>query len=164
MLCRRIFVYCFLILIAGSAISDEKDRGTLDFLLSSMLSHREIILGKFAARMAVVLSVIAAGLPVLTFSTLFGSVDMQTLLGGYIIAVMTALSMGAHSVLLCLRRESLRAALLTIYTRLAFYTVGGLACEDRTKTDFNWANTEEKTLGTSRASRFSRVNRTIFAS
>lgn len=114
--------------IAGSAISEEKDRGTLDFLLSSMLSHREIILGKFAARMAAVLSVIAAGLPVLTFSTLFGSVDLQTLLGGYVIAVMTALSMGAHSVLLCLRRESLRAALLTIYTRLAFFTVGGLAC------------------------------------
>ncbi len=114
--------------IAGSAISEEKDRGTLDFLLSSMLSHREIILGKFAARMAAVLSVIAAGLPVLTFSTLFGSVDLQTLLGGYVIAVMTALSMGAHSVLLCLRRESLRAALLTIYTRLAFFTVGGFIC------------------------------------
>jgi len=49
---------------AGAAITEEKERRSLDFLLSSPLLGREIILGKLLARLVFVFSVLVAGLPV----------------------------------------------------------------------------------------------------
>src|SRR5262249_33163061 len=57
------------------AIAEEKDRYTLPLLLTSALSDREIVWGKAAARILSLLATLAAGVPVLMITLLFGGVD-----------------------------------------------------------------------------------------
>src|SRR5262249_7167622 len=68
---------------AGGAIAEEKERGGMDFLLTTPLTAWELVAGKLAARLLFVLAVLAAGLPVLMLTLLFGGVDPNRLLAGF---------------------------------------------------------------------------------
>ncbi|MBL8864393.1 MAG: hypothetical protein JNK93_02400, partial [Planctomycetia bacterium] len=65
----QIFLFCQLAVLtfvtpvfAGASLIEEKDRGTLAFLQTSLLSNREIVLGKLAARVLFVLGLALTGL------------------------------------------------------------------------------------------------------
>jgi ABC-type transport system involved in multi-copper enzyme maturation permease subunit len=47
--------------VVGGAIAEEKERGTIDYLKASLLTNREIVLGKLAARLAFVGGVASTG-------------------------------------------------------------------------------------------------------
>src|SRR4051812_33532613 len=71
--CAEIFLFMQLAAVmvltptyAAGAITDERQRRTLDDLLVSDLTSREIVLGKLAARGLHVLAVMFVGLPVLS--------------------------------------------------------------------------------------------------
>ncbi|MGL4424009.1 MAG: ABC transporter permease, partial [Gemmataceae bacterium] len=113
-----IFVFCQLVLIvfitplyAGGAIAEEKDRKTLEFLQSSMLTNREIVAAKLTARLAYVVSIMATGVPILMLTMLFGGVDGDTLIGSFVIALITILNLTAFGVYLGTVRPSLREVL-----------------------------------------------------
>jgi len=114
--------------VMGGGISDERERGTLDDLRTTMLSPREIIWDKFLARLVYVWGVAFAGLPVLVMATLFGGVDLATLLAGTAVIALSAASLGSHAILLSVRRDGLRDALVPVYGWLAALTVGGACC------------------------------------
>src|SRR5256885_4697410 len=78
--------------VAGS-IADEKERKTLEFLLATDLRNREIIFGKLAARVTVLLMFVLAGLPVVAFLQLFGGIDPDILLAGVAATVVTVLGL-----------------------------------------------------------------------
>ncbi len=99
----------------GAAVTEEKDRRSLDYLQSSLLSNREIVLGKFAARMVFVAAVILAGLPILSLTRFFGGVDEFILFGGFVIMLMTQFSLGSFSLLMGVYRDSLREVLYWSY-------------------------------------------------
>ena len=65
--------------VAAGAIAEEKERGRLDFLRSTELSPRDIVLGKYLARVLHLLAILASTLPVLALATLFGGVDIPLL-------------------------------------------------------------------------------------
>lgn len=111
--------------VAGSAIAEEKERGSLDYLRASLLSNREIILGKLVARLVFIGGVILAGLPVLSLTLLFGGVDIRELLAGYWLTLMTAFSIAAFSLYLGVARHSLRDVLVTVYGALFGITIFG---------------------------------------
>lgn len=56
-------------------VAGEKQRRTFDVLLTSMLTDREILLGKAASRFFVTLWMVASTLPVLAVVSLYGGVD-----------------------------------------------------------------------------------------
>ena len=114
--------------MVGGAITEEKEHGTLDFLRTSLLSNREIVLGKFAARLAFVGGVLLAGVPVLALTTLFGGIDPWVLLAGYAIATMTMLSLGAFSLYTAVVRDTLREVLVRVYTVALGLTAFGSCC------------------------------------
>ena len=114
--------------VAAGAISDEKERGRLDFLRSSMLSPHEIVLGKYLGRVVYLLGVLATGLPVLALATLFGGVDLQLLAAGTIITVTSVFALAAYSTALAVRRANLREVMLVAYLNLTATTVAGLCC------------------------------------
>jgi hypothetical protein len=62
---------------AAPSIAGEKERRTLDFLLATRLDNAEIVLGKLAACMAVVVAHLAAGLPLVLLLHLLGGVDLR---------------------------------------------------------------------------------------
>lgn len=83
---------------AAGAICLDKDRGNLALLFSTDLTDAEIVLGKLAARLVPVLSLIACATPVLALATLFGSVDPAMLAG----AVLVCLACGVFGCTLAL--------------------------------------------------------------
>lgn len=111
---------------AGGAIAEEKEKGRLDFLLTAPLGRWELVAGKLAARLVFVLAVVAVGLPVLSFTLLFGGVDPGRVLAGFVVAVVSAVSVGAFSVMLSVLQPTLRDVLLWTFGVLAASGVAAL--------------------------------------
>jgi ABC-type transport system involved in multi-copper enzyme maturation permease subunit len=84
-------------LCTAGAIADEKERRTLDFLLATDLTNREIVLGKLAARLANLGLVLLTPLPILALTELWGGIDPQTVLTGFILTAVTMLLLGSIS-------------------------------------------------------------------
>ena len=59
----------------AAVITDEKERKTLDFLLVTTLTGREILFGKLAARLGALLTFVLAGLPVVALMQFFGGIE-----------------------------------------------------------------------------------------
>ena len=91
--------------IAG-AITEEKEKKSLDFLLVTRMRDRDIILGKFGSRILTLLMVELSALPVLAVTLLFGGVDLPRLFAGLAATALTVLSVGSFSLLcsVCFRR------------------------------------------------------------
>lgn len=113
---------------AGGAIAEEKDRKSLDFLQSSLLTNREIILGKLAARLTFVTCIVLVGLPVLFMTMLFGGLDETTIIAGFLISLFTMLGLTGFSLLMGVYRKSLKDALFWPYGVLIVTTALGILC------------------------------------
>jgi ABC-type Na+ efflux pump permease subunit len=98
--------------VAAAAVAEEKDRHTLPILLTTTLSDREIVFGKAAARVALVLSAVFAGLPVLMLTLLFGGVDLGLVAAGYALTAGTVALCAAIGVYAACRAPDLRSAIL----------------------------------------------------
>ncbi len=114
--------------VAAGAISDEKERGRLDFLRSSMLTPREIVLGKYLGRVLHLLGILTTGLPILALATLFGGVDLRLLAAGTLVTVTTVCALAAYSVSQAVKRATLRDVMVTVYFNLAATTLLGGCC------------------------------------
>jgi ABC-type transport system involved in multi-copper enzyme maturation permease subunit len=95
---------------AADAISGEKERQTLPFLLLTDLSSREIVVGKLAARLAQVFVVLLTGLPVLCFLQFFGGVEPLAVFVGDVALAATLLSLGSLGVLCSVYARNIKAA------------------------------------------------------
>ncbi|QEL14711.1 ABC transporter permease subunit [Limnoglobus roseus] len=128
----HVFLFCQLIALtivtpvfAGGSITEEKDRGTLAFLQTSLLTNREIVLGKLAARVVFVLGLSLTGLPVLALTLLFGGVDPDILVTSFVAAVMSTVSLAALSFWLATGKETLKEVLVLAYIRVPFWFAVG---------------------------------------
>ena len=113
---------------AGGAIAEEKDRKSLDFLQSSLLTNREIILGKLAARLTFVTCIVLVGVPVLFMTMLFGGLDETTIIAGFLLSLFTMLGLAGFSLLMGVYRKSLKEALFWPYGVLIVTTALGILC------------------------------------
>ncbi|MBA4066345.1 MAG: hypothetical protein C0501_22045 [Isosphaera sp.] len=112
---------------AAAAVSEEKDRHTLDLLLTTGLTDREIVRGKAAARVLFVLAAVAAGVPVTALLLPLGGVEVGLLAAGYALAAGTAvLSAGIGMAAAC-RAADTRGALVRAYAVSAALLVPPLA-------------------------------------
>lgn len=105
----------------GGAIPDERERKTLDFLLASPLTNRELVLGKFVARLMFVGGVVLTGLPILMLTMFFGGVDGNVLLGGYAITLATMFNLGAFSLNRGVRSSTFGEMLFAVYIVAAIW-------------------------------------------
>lgn len=106
---------------AAGAITEEKERLTLEFLLATDLRNREIIFGKLLARIGNLTLLLLAGLPMLGFVQFLGGVDPDLVLAGFAAVLVSMFSLAAVSILCSVyARKSLNALLLT-YVVVAFY-------------------------------------------
>lgn len=105
----------------AAAVSDEKERRTLEFLLATDLSSREIVLGKLAARLANVLLLVITGLPVLSLVQLLGGVDPNLIVAGFVVLVVSVVSLAALSILVSVYARTSRRAVVGSYLAAAAY-------------------------------------------
>jgi ABC-type transport system involved in multi-copper enzyme maturation permease subunit len=110
--------------VAG-AVAEEKERKTLEFLLATDLHNREIVFGKFVARLGNLGLFLLTGLPVLSLMQFFGGIDPGLLLASFAVTALTALSLAGLGVLNSVLRRRARDAIVITYLAAVGYV--GLA-------------------------------------
>ncbi len=96
---------------SSGAITEEKERHRLDFLLATPLENHEIVLGKMAARLATTFVLALGGVPVLSFLTFVGGIDPVLLAGVTAFTFITLLSVAALAVTCSVYARQTRKAL-----------------------------------------------------
>jgi ABC-type transport system involved in multi-copper enzyme maturation permease subunit len=99
----------------ATAIAEEKERRSLDFLLATDLRSREIVLGKLASRFAHLVLFVLAGLPVLVLMQFLGGVDPHLALAGFAGTALTMLSLASLGILISAYAERPRSAIFITY-------------------------------------------------
>jgi ABC-type transport system involved in multi-copper enzyme maturation permease subunit len=91
--------------LAG-AVLEQKECGTLELLLTTRLSSREIVVGMLAGRMAHLGGVLLAGLPLLALAQLWGGFEVRSVAAAFALTGLQMLSVGVLSIFLSLRERS----------------------------------------------------------
>ncbi len=99
----------------AGVICQERVRGTLLDVLATDLSSAEVVLGKLAARLLPVLATIAAAVPVLAITSLFGGIDPAALGGSFAVVVGLAVLGCALALSLSLWGRKTHEVLLAMY-------------------------------------------------
>lgn len=107
----------------ASAIAEEKERKTLEFLLATDLNNREIVLSKLAARLANLVLLVLAGLPILSCLQFLGGVDPNLLLAAFAATGLTMLSLGSWGILNSVLARKPRDAIVRAYLGFAVYLI-----------------------------------------
>lgn len=114
----------------AAAITDEKERNTLAFLLATDLRGRELVLGKFAARVLNVLLLLFVGLPIVGLLELLGGVELGIVLSGLTMLVTMVVMLAALSILASVYARRSRAAVIATYLLpLVYVFLSSLAFE-----------------------------------
>lgn len=132
----QIFSYAYLVIqyflvllitpaYVGTAIAEEKERRTLEFLLATDLHSQEIIFGKLASRVGNIVMFLLGGLPVLSFVQFFGGIDPDLLLYGFIATLITVLSVAAVSIACSVQARHSREGIIRSYLIVVSYFIFG---------------------------------------
>jgi ABC-type transport system involved in multi-copper enzyme maturation permease subunit len=100
--------------VAG-AVTDEKRRGTLQYLLTTDLESRHIVLGKLIGRVAQVALVLLAGLPLFALLAGFGGLPPITLVFSAAVLVMPLFALASGTLLSSVLCRQTRDAVLAFY-------------------------------------------------
>ena len=105
----------------ASAITDEKERRTLEFLLATDLRNREIVLSKLASRLFHLTLLLITGLPVLAGLQFLGGVDPGLVLAGFAATALTMASLAGVSIFDSTILHRSRDAIILAYLLVLFY-------------------------------------------
>jgi ABC-type transport system involved in multi-copper enzyme maturation permease subunit len=104
----------------AGAIAQEKERRTIDLLLTTELSDREIVLGMLGARLANLFLLVMTGLPILSLLEFLGGVDPNLVIGGFVATLASLLSLAALSILISVHARTTLTATLFTYLWMLF--------------------------------------------
>jgi ABC-type transport system involved in multi-copper enzyme maturation permease subunit len=107
----------------AGAIAEEKETRALEFLLTTDLRNREIVLSLALARLMNLGLIILTGLPFLSLLQLLGGIDRQLLLFGFAVTGLTMVSLTALGVLVSVYAHHPRQAVLRTYLWAGLYLV-----------------------------------------
>ena len=97
----QLFLVVFIVPgLTGPAIAGERDRQTLELLLSTQVSALWIVLGKLLASLSYVFLLMVASLPLFSLVFLFGGVSPDQVALAFVISLVSALTLGAIGVFL----------------------------------------------------------------
>ena len=81
--------------LTSGTISGERERQTLDILLSTKLPTRSIILGKLFASISQIILLVVSTLPIFSIIFLFGGISILNLLQLFMFYIIVAITMGS---------------------------------------------------------------------
>ncbi|GKX30122.1 hypothetical protein SH1V18_26020 [Vallitalea longa] len=111
-------------IIASGSISLEREKQTLDILLSTNLRPISIVMGKLMTTISVVLLLIVASLPVFSFVLLFGGLNISSIFNMLLFYIIISLFFGSLGVFFsCLFKKTITSIVLTFLVML-FLTIG----------------------------------------
>lgn len=110
--------------MVSGAITEEKQKQTIEYLFTSDITNREIVFGKLLSRVAAVIMLVLAGVPVLALVQLFGGVSWELLLAGFGACLVTILSLACLSIYQSVYARRVRESLGKVYLMMVLYFVG----------------------------------------
>jgi ABC-type transport system involved in multi-copper enzyme maturation permease subunit len=114
--------------LTAGALAEEKERRTLEFLFTTELRNREIVLGKLASRLALLALLVLVGLPVLGLLQFLGGVDPNLVLAGFAATGVTVLSLAGLSIFnSAYSRKPVTAIFLTYLEAGAYLVISYIA-------------------------------------
>ena len=108
----------------GGSIASERERRTLPLLQVTMLSPRQIILGKFTSSMAFLMLLIVGTLPLVSVAFVLGGVTPLDVLRGYGMVILTGFTFGMIGLGLSANLRRPLAAIVLSYALMATLTLG----------------------------------------
>jgi ABC-type transport system involved in multi-copper enzyme maturation permease subunit len=110
----------------AGAISLEREKQTLDMLVTTPISSLAIVIGKLLSALTYVFILIAASIPITAIVFVFGGVAPDDVIRGYLVLVATALGLGTFG-LFCstIVKRTQAATVVTVFGVLAM-TLGSI--------------------------------------
>lgn len=81
--------------LTAGAISGERERQTLDILLSTTLNHGSIILGKLFSSLSQIILLVISSVPVFSIIFLYGGIGLSGLLQVFLFYILLAITLGS---------------------------------------------------------------------
>lgn len=110
--------------LTAGVISGERERQTLNMLLTTTVSSFQIITGKLIASIAYLLLLLVASLPLFSFVFLFGGVAPSEVLFVFLVYIITVLTFGSIGIMFSTLLQRTIAAVITSYVVTLFLTMG----------------------------------------
>jgi ABC-type transport system involved in multi-copper enzyme maturation permease subunit len=107
----------------AGAIAEERQRGTLDCLLTTHLTPRTIVFGKYLARLTHLFGILLTGLPVLALLPLWGGVDPWKVVAAFAVTATSTASLGAFGLWCSASARTVRGAVAGTYALAAIFCV-----------------------------------------
>jgi len=128
------FFYTFLVLqtllvliltpaYTAGAITDEKEKKTLQFLLATDLYDREIIFSKLLSRLINIILAVLVGLPILSILQLIGGIDPNLLIASFIATASVVASLASVSLFNSTLLKRSRDAIILSYLTPPIYVL-----------------------------------------
>ncbi|MBI1832197.1 MAG: hypothetical protein HYR84_12200 [Planctomycetes bacterium] len=108
--------------LAGT-VMEEKENRTLELLFQTDLDDREILLGKFSARMVQLMLLVQSSLPLLALISLWGGIRLEMAIFHVVFSLLFILFVGAVSLWASVQGNSFTEALVLAYLTMAIFCI-----------------------------------------
>jgi ABC-type transport system involved in multi-copper enzyme maturation permease subunit len=108
----------------SGAISLEREKQTLDMLVTTPLSSLGLVIGKLGSALAYIFLLILASLPIAAVTFLFGGVGPDDLLRSYVLLVCVAIGFGAIGLFISALVKRTQVAIVLTYLTILALTAG----------------------------------------
>jgi ABC-type transport system involved in multi-copper enzyme maturation permease subunit len=120
-----LMLVCFLVpAFTAASVAAERERRTLPLLQVTMLTPRQIVLGKFASSMGFLLLLILGTLPLISVTFVLGGVTPLMVLRGYGMVILTGFTLGMIGIGLSSNLRRPLGAIVLSYALMATLTLG----------------------------------------
>jgi ABC-type transport system involved in multi-copper enzyme maturation permease subunit len=113
--------------LTAASISGEREKQTLEILLTTKLTPFQIILGKLASSISMVILLAVSSLPVLAIVFTVGGITLRDFLVFMLLIVVTAIFIGSIGIFFSTLFKKTTSATVTTYGVLLFLGIGTIA-------------------------------------
>ncbi len=110
--------------LTAGAISGEREKQTLDILLSTTLNHRSIITGKLFSSLSQIILLLISSIPVFSIIFLYGGIGLVQLLQVYLFFILIAVTLGSIGIFFSTFIKKSTAANVLTYAVVVFLYLG----------------------------------------
>ena len=110
--------------LTAGAISGEREKQTLDILLSTTLRHWSIITGKLFASLSQIIILILSSIPAFSIIFLYGGIGVRELLQIFMFYIITAITLGSIGIFFSTFFKKSTAANVLSYAVVVFLYLG----------------------------------------
>lgn len=110
--------------LTAGAISSEREKQTLNILLTTTQSSTQIIIGKLLSSVAFLVLMLVAGLPLYSLVFLFGGVSPSQLISIFLFYLLTVVAIGSVGVMFSTITKKTIVAMIATYGSIIF--LGGI--------------------------------------